>query len=105
MVCHECGIDPESDSNYQEVACFVSGMQAKVKPPFRGNGGFVFGPRPPERTTTVDDAQRRELLKQIDEITKQIWERHHEETRQQIDELYKELYRRIKELRDDAGGN
>ena len=53
----------------------------------------------------MDDAQRRELLKQIDEITKQIWERHHEETRQQIDELYKELYRRIKELRDDAGGN
>jgi hypothetical protein len=52
----------------------------------------------------VDDAQGREILKQIDEITKQICERHHEETRQQIDELYKEVYRRIKELRaDDVG--
>ena len=52
----------------------------------------------------MDDAQGREILKQIDEITKQICERHHEETRQQIDELYKEVYRRIKELRaDDVG--
>ena len=68
------------------------------------NGRFVFGPPALERTTKVDDAQGREILKQIDEITKQICERHHEETRQQIDELYKEVYRRIKELRaDDVG--
>jgi hypothetical protein len=46
----------------------------------------------------LDDAQRREILKQIEEITKQIWE--HEESRQKIDQLYEELYRRIKELRD-----
>jgi hypothetical protein len=50
----------------------------------------------------VDDAQRREILKQIDEITKQISEPHHEVTRQQIDELYQELYRRVKGL-NDAG--
>ena len=49
----------------------------------------------------VDDLRRREILKQIDEITKQIWE--HEESRQKIDQLYEELYQRIKELRDDAG--
>ena len=52
----------------------------------------------------MDDAQRREILKQIDEITDQIWERHHEETREQIDQLYEEVYRRIKKLRaEDAG--
>jgi len=51
----------------------------------------------------MNDAQRREILNQIDEITKQIWEHHHEETREQIDQLYKELYQRIKELRPDAG--
>jgi hypothetical protein len=45
-------------------------MQVKVKPPFRGNGGFAFGPR----TTTVDDAQRREILNRTDEIIKNIWE-------------------------------
>jgi hypothetical protein len=49
----------------------------------------------------VEDSQRREILKQIDEITKQIWE--HEESRQKIDQLYEELYRRIKELGDDTG--
>jgi phage terminase Nu1 subunit (DNA packaging protein) len=47
---------------------------------------------------------RREILNQIDEITKQIEERHHEETRQQIDQVYEELYQRIKELRDDDAG-
>ena len=49
----------------------------------------------------MNDAQQPEILNQIDEITKQVWERHHEETRQQIDELYQELYHRIKELDDD----
>ena len=62
-----------------------------------------FRPRVLERITTLDGAQRREILKQIDEITKQMWKRHHEETRQKTDELYEELYRRIKELDDDAG--
>jgi hypothetical protein len=38
----------------------------------------------------VDDSRRHEILKQIDEITKQIWE--HEESRQRIDQLYEELY-------------
>jgi len=47
----------------------------------------------------LDDARRHEILKQIDEITKQIWE--HEESRQKIDQLYEELYQRIKELRDE----
>ena len=47
----------------------------------------------------MDDARRHEILKQIDEITKQIWE--HEESRQKIDQLYEELYQRIKELRDE----
>jgi len=56
-----------------------------------------------EGITTMNDAQRREILNQIDEITKQVWEHHHEETREQIDQLYKELYQRIKELRPDAG--
>lgn len=46
--------------------------------------------------------QTREILKQIDEITKQI--REHEESRQKIDQLYEELYQRIKELRDDDTG-
>jgi hypothetical protein len=49
----------------------------------------------------LDDAQRQEILKQIDEITKRIWER--EESRQEIDQLYEELYQRIKELRGEAG--
>ena len=51
----------------------------------------------------MNDAQRREILNQIDEITKQIWEHHHEETREQIDQLCDELYQRIKELPHDAG--
>jgi len=45
----------------------------------------------------MNDAHRGEILNQIDEITKQIWEHHHEETREQIDQLYEELYQRIKE--------
>jgi len=51
-------------------------------------------------TTTLNDARRHEILKQIDEITQQIWE--HEESRQKIDQLYEELYQRIKELRDEG---
>ena len=64
------------------------------------NGGFT-RPRALRRITTLDDAQRQEILKQIDEITKRIWER--EESRQEIDQLYEELYQRIKELRGEAG--
>jgi hypothetical protein len=41
-------------------------------------------------TAIVDDSRRREILNQIDEITKQIWQ--HEESRQKIDQLYEELY-------------
>jgi hypothetical protein len=48
----------------------------------------------------VEDSRQREIPEQIDEITKQIWEGHHEETRQQGDELYQEPYRRIRELDD-----
>jgi hypothetical protein len=52
----------------------------------------------------VEDSRRREILNQIDEITKQIWETQPETNRQQIDQLYEELYQRIKQLRaDDAG--
>ena len=50
-----------------------------------------------ERTTTVDDAQRREILNRIDEIIKNIWERLDEETRKRIDELFQH----IKHLGDD----
>jgi len=46
----------------------------------------------------VEDSRRREILKQVEEIRKQIWERHHEETREQIDQLHEELYQRIKEI-------
>jgi hypothetical protein len=51
----------------------------------------------------VEDSQRREILKQIDEITKQIWE--HEENGHKINQLYEELYRRVEELRDNTGGS
>jgi hypothetical protein len=50
----------------------------------------------------VEDSRRREILSQIDEITKQIWETQPEENRQKIDRLYEELYRQIKALRADA---
>ena len=81
--------------NYQGMACVTSGSRCR---PGRRLGGerrpyFSHG------TTTLDDARRHEILKQIEEITKQIWE--HEESRQKIDQLYEELYQRIKELRDD----
>jgi hypothetical protein len=46
----------------------------------------------------MEDSQRREILKQIDEITMQV--RQYEETSQKIDQVYEELYQRIKELRD-----
>ena len=47
----------------------------------------------------MDDAHRREILNQIDEITKQICEC--EESRQKVDQLYEELYRCIEELQAD----
>ena len=50
----------------------------------------------------VEDSRRREILSQIDEITKQIWETQPEENRQKIDRLYEELYQQIKALRAGA---
>ena len=39
----------------------------------------------------MQDSERREKIKQLDQLSEQIKEREHEETRQEIDELFRRV--------------
>jgi hypothetical protein len=53
---------------------------------------MMVAPQPSrEGKNAMQDSERREQIKQLDQLSEQIKEREHEETRQEIDELFRRV--------------